>query len=154
MKARHELIRRQTARGHVGHLCILRKLFCVTFRNRRSNTGPFRLEEYTFFPSHSARTGSFHHYGKNDTVLSGIRGNGPACPTAARPAGGGCSRPVRRASTRWRPARVTGRGARMAGIRRQEAQSEQAVGRVTGEAAGCMQSTCSGSSVRASQARP
>ena len=29
--------------------------------------GPFRPEEHTFFPSHSARRASFH-YGKNDTV--------------------------------------------------------------------------------------
>ena len=29
--------------------------------------GPFRPEEHTFFPSHSARRASFH-YGKSDTV--------------------------------------------------------------------------------------
>ena len=52
--------------------------------------GPFRPEEHTFFPSHSARRASFH-YGKNDSVLSGIGTDRPArrrpAAAAARCAG-------------------------------------------------------------------
>ncbi len=29
---------RSRSQSNVGHQCMLRKLFCVTFRNRRSNT--------------------------------------------------------------------------------------------------------------------
>jgi len=86
--------------------------------------GPFRPEEHTFFPSHSARRASFH-YGKNDTVLSGI---GTDRPARRRPAAAAA-----RCAGRARGGRpVTGRGARMTGIRRQEAQSGQAAALLAG----------------------
>ena len=54
---------------------------CCTGRSLRpaavGRAGPFRPEEHTFFPSHSARRASFH-YGKNDSVLSGIGTDRPA----------------------------------------------------------------------------
>jgi hypothetical protein len=84
----------------------------ATWRSQRpaavGRAGPFRPEEHTFFPSHSARRASFHH-GKNDTVLSGIRTDRPA---RRRPAAAAA-----RCAGRARGGRpVTGRGARMTGF--------------------------------------
>jgi hypothetical protein len=77
----------------------------------RERVGPpaVQPEEHTFFPSHSARRASFH-YGKNDTVLSGIGQD----RTALRRPAAAAARCVGRARS-GRP--VTGRGARMTGPR-------------------------------------